>query len=168
MDRGSRQGSFGRVGLVTALVLLVLTALALVVSQRLKRQPLVVDRIEFTGGAVSPDSPKASVFSPNGDCRRDLMTIRFRTTRSDRARVEIVTPKGKPVRTLAEDRFLKRYREHEFTWRGTDGQGRPMPGGPYKVRVTLLGQDRVLVLPGKVRLHRFPPRQPACEDGEQR
>ena len=166
MDRGSRQVSFGRVGLVTALLLLALTALALVGSQRLKRQPLVVDRIEFVGGAVAPDSPKATVFSPNGDCRRDVMTIRFRTTRSDRARVEIVTLKGRPVRTLADDRFLKRYREHEFTWRGRNRQGRPMPGGPYKVRVTLIGQDRVLLLPGKIRLHRFPPLESACEARE--
>ena len=131
-----------------------------------ERQPLVVDRIEFVGGAVAPDSPKATVFSPNGDCRRDVMTIRFRTTRSDRARVEIVTLKGRPVRTLADDRFLKRYREHEFTWRGRNRQGRPMPGGPYKVRVTLIGQDRVLLLPGKIRLHRFPPLESACEARE--
>ncbi len=164
MDRGSRQGAFGRIGLVTALILLALTALALVGSQRLKRQPLVVDRIEFIGGAASPDSPTASVFSPNGDCRRDEMTIRFRTTRSDQATVEIVTPKGALVRTLADDRFLKRYREHAFIWRGTDGEGRPMPGGPYKVRVTLIGQDRILVLPRKVRLHRFPPLESACRE----
>ncbi|MFM8791543.1 MAG: hypothetical protein ACKOFX_03530 [Solirubrobacterales bacterium] len=164
MDRGGRKGLLGRVGLATALVLLVLTGLALGVSQRLKRQPLVIDRIEYFGGAVSPESPTATVFSPNGDCRRDGMTIRFRTTRSDRARVEVITPKGEPVDTLARDKFLKRYRIHLFWWEGTDEAGRPAPKGPYKIKVTMLGEGRVLYLPGKIRLHRFPPRQSVCGD----
>lgn len=154
----------GRVGLATALILLVLTGFALVASQRLKREPLVLDRIEYVGGAVSPDAPNADVFSPNGDCRRDGMSIRFRTTRSDRALVEVTTPDGEVVKTLARDRFLKRYRVHLFYWEGRDEAGRPLPGGPYKLRVTMLDQGRVLYLPGKIRLRQFPPKQSACGD----
>jgi len=164
VDRGERHGLPGRVGLVTALVLLVLTGLALFVSQRLKRQPLVVDRVEFVATGVPPDSDSANVFSPNGDCRRDGMRITFRTTRSDRARVEVVTPEREVVRTLARDRFLKRYRIHRFLFDGNDDAGVPLPQGRYRLRVTMLDQDRTLDLPRKIRLRRFEPRESACGD----
>jgi hypothetical protein len=133
-------------GLVFAL--LVLATLAVFAwSQRLKRDPLVLDRVTF-------GTPVSRSFTPNSDCRFDRIRIRFRTTVSDRATVQIVKPGGRLVVTLARDEFLKRYKFHTFYWDGRSRRGGMAPPGRYKLRVKLLGQDRVLVPPGVIRLHR--------------
>jgi hypothetical protein len=137
-------------------LLVVATVAAFAYSQRLKRDPLVLDRVTF--GTVAARS-----FTPNGDCRLDRTRIRFRVTRSDRATVQVVKPGGKLIITLARDRPLKRYRFFTFYWNGRsrlDGIAEP---GRYKLRVKLLEQDRVLVPPGVMRLHRAPDRPaPDC------
>ncbi|MEX0621286.1 MAG: hypothetical protein WD181_06860 [Solirubrobacterales bacterium] len=143
-------------------MLLVLTIGAFGLSQRLKREPLVVDRVSFRAVGVGENDPKRSVFSPNGDCRRDLMVIRFRTTRSDRADVEIIGPGDTPVRLLAEDRFFKRYREHRLIWDGRKDNGNVPRTNTFRVRVTMKNQDRVLYLPDRVRLHSFPAEDSNC------
>ncbi|MGE5282103.1 MAG: hypothetical protein ACM3N0_07255 [Chloroflexota bacterium] len=149
--------------LVFALLVLA-TLAAFAWSQRVKRDPLVVDRVSF----VSPlrgrskhhrETDRKWVFTPNGDCHHDLIRIRFRTTQSDRGTVQIVKPGGKRILTLARDVYLKRYTFHTYWWAGNernDGIARP---GRYKLRIKLLGQDRVLVPPGVIRLHRAPRRQ---------
>ena len=60
------------------------------------------------------------------------------------------------VVTLARDRFLKRYHFFTFYWNGRSRNGGIAPPGRYKLRVKLLGQDRVLVPAGAMRLHRAP------------
>lgn len=147
--------------LVFALLVLA-TLAAFAWSQRLKRDPLVLDRVTFVAAPVS--KPPVRAFTPNADCRFDLMRIRFRTTKSDQGTVQIVKPGGKLVRTLARDEFLKRYKFHTYLWDGrkrNDGVAAP---GRYKLRVKLLGQDRVLVPPGVIRLHRAErrPRRVGC------
>jgi hypothetical protein len=154
----SRFGQFGRIGSVVITALFLLTVAAFIYSQRLKREPLVIDRVEFVALGAKAGGVKATVFSPNGDCRRDRMGIYFRTTKTDRADVEIVGRRGGTVRTLASDRFFKRYREHSLLWDGRNELGRVPPSGPYRVRVTMNELGRVLGLPGKIRLHRFPGR----------
>ncbi len=126
-------------------------------SQRLKRDPLVLDRVTF--GTLASRG-----FTPNRDCRFDRIRIRFRVTRSDRANVQVVKPGGKLVVTLARDTYLKRYRFFTFYWDGRTRSDGPAPPGRYKLRVKLLGQDRVLVPSGVMRLHRAS-RNPApgCE-----
>jgi hypothetical protein len=139
-----QQVSFGAV--VFALLVLV-TVAAFAWSQRLKRDPLVIDRVTF-------GTPESRAFTPNRDCRFDRIRIRFRVTQTDDAIVQIVKPGGKLVVTLARDRFLKRYHFFTFYWDGRsreEGGARP---GRYKLRVKLLNQDRVLVPPGAIRLHR--------------
>jgi hypothetical protein len=71
-----------------------------------------------------------------------------------------VSPKlgGRVVVTLARDRFLKRYHYFSFYWDGRQRGGGIAAGGRYKLRVKLLGQERNLVPPGVIRLHRVPPR----------
>lgn len=133
-------------GLVFALLVLA-TLAAFAWSQRLKRDPLVLDRVTF-------GTPVSRAFTPNGDCRFDQIRIRFRTTQSDRGTVQVVKPGGKLVVTLARDKFLKRYKFHTYYWDGrvrNDGTASP---GRYKLRVKLLGEDRVLVPPGAMKLHR--------------
>ncbi|HEX2097276.1 MAG TPA: hypothetical protein VHF50_07910 [Solirubrobacterales bacterium] len=141
-------------GAVVFALLVIATLAAFAWSQRLKRDPLVLDRVSFL--AVPQDKeqrPRVRAFTPNGDCRFDRMRIRFRVTQSDRAHVQVVKPGGKLVVTLARDRYLKRYRFFTFYWDGRsreEGRARP---GRYKLRVKMLGEDRVLVPGGAMRLH---------------
>jgi hypothetical protein len=131
-------------------LLVVATVAAFAWSQRLKRDPLVLDRVTF-------GTPVSRSFTPNRDCRFDRIRVRFRVTRSDRANVQVVKPGGGLVITLARDTYLKRYTFFTFYWDGrmrTDGIA---PPGRYKLRVRLLGQDRVLVPGGVMRLHRATP-----------
>jgi hypothetical protein len=132
--------------LVFALLVLA-TLAAFAWSQRLKRDPLVLDRVTF-------GTPASRAFTPNADCRFDRIRIRFRTTVSDQGTVQVVKPGGKLVLTLARDRFLKRYKFHTFYWDGRERNDGIAPPGRYKLRVKLLGQDRVLVPPGAMKLHR--------------
>jgi hypothetical protein len=128
-------------------LLVVATIAAFAWSQRLKRDPLVLDRVTF-------GTPASRAFTPNRDCRFDRIRIRFRVTRSDRADVQVVKPGGGLVVTLSRGVYLKRYRFFTFYWDGrsrNDGIAAP---GRYKLRVKLLGQDRVLVPGGVMRLHR--------------
>lgn len=130
-------------------LLVVATVAAFAWSQRLKRDPLVLDRVTF-GTAVSRS------FTPNGDCRFDRMRIRFRTTISDTGDVQVVKPGGKLIVTLARDTYLKRYSFHTFYWDGRTRNDGIAPPGRYKLRVKLLGQERTLVPGGVMRLHRAP------------
>jgi hypothetical protein len=144
-------------GLVFALLVLA-TLAAFAWSQRLKRDPLVLDRATFVAvPRLHPHAPPVRGFTPNDDCRYDLMRIRFRTTQSDRGTVQVVKPGGRLVVTLARDTYLKRYHFHTYYWDGrTRNDGIALPGR-YKLRVKLLGQDRVLVPPGTIKLHHAKP-----------
>jgi hypothetical protein len=133
-------------GLVFAL-LVVATIAAFAWSQRLKRDPLVLDHVTF-------GKPASRGFTPNRDCRFDRERIRFRVTRSDHANVQVVRPGGKLVITLARDRYLRRYHYFTFYWDGRSRNDGIAPPGRYKLRVKLLGQGRTLVPPGAIRLHR--------------
>lgn len=143
-------------GLVFALLVLA-TLAAFAWSQRVKRDPLVLDRVTLVSPKHLASSgsrpPVRRAFTPNGDCRFDLDRIRFRVTQSDHATVQIVKPGGKLIITLARDEFLKRYHFFTYYWDGHTRNGGIAPPGRYKLRVKLLGQDRVLVPPGTIRLH---------------
>ena len=150
-------------------LLVVATVAAFAYAQRVKRDPLVLDRVSFVGFPIlHPEHPVPS-FTPNGDCRYDRIRIRFRTTRSDDATVQVVKPGGRVVITLARDRFLKRYHFHTFYWDGRSRDDGIAPAGRYKLRVKLLGQERTLVPPGAIPLHHAP-REPtrACEPAARR
>ena len=143
-------------GLVFALLVLA-TLAAFAWSQRVKRDPLVLDRVTFAAvPRLHPKAPPVHSFTPNADCRHDRIRIRFRTTQSDRDTVQVVKPGGGLVLTLARGAYLKRYHFHTYYWDGrtrNDGVASP---GRYKLRVKLLGQERVLVPPGLMKLHRAP------------
>ncbi|HEV7771295.1 MAG TPA: hypothetical protein VGO66_11645 [Solirubrobacterales bacterium] len=130
------------------------TVAAFAWSQRLKRDPLVLDRVSYVAAPVlNPKAPVRS-FTPNGDCVYDWVRIRFRVTQSDDATVQVIKPGGRVVLTLARDRFLKRYHFFTFYWDGRSRGDGIAPPGRYKLRVKLLGQERSLVPPGVIRLHR--------------
>lgn len=136
-----------RAAAVVFAVLVLATVAAFGWAQRLKRDPLVLDRVTF-------GTPASRGFTPNGDCRFDSGRIRFRVTQSDDATVQVVKPGGRVVVTLARDEFLKRYRFFTYYWDGRQRGGGIAKPGRYKLRVKLLGQDRVLVAPGGIKLHR--------------
>lgn len=144
--------------LVVALLAIV-TVGAFAYAQRLKREPLLLDKVTFgtkkTRGALTP----------NGDCVNDRGRIRFRITRSDRADVEITDPDGRLVRTLASDRFLKRYRFFVFHWNGRTDDGTLADPGRYKLRLVLLEQDRTITPGGKLRVHRASRDRAGCRGG---
>jgi hypothetical protein len=132
--------------LVFALLVLA-TLAAFAWAQRLKRDPLVLDRVKI-------GKPVSRGFTPNGDCRFDSVRIRFRVTQSDDATVQVIKPGGRVVVTLARDEFLKRYHFFTYYWDGRQRGGGIAHPGRYKLRVKLLGQDRTLVAPGVIGLHR--------------
>jgi hypothetical protein len=138
--------------LVFALLVLA-TVAAFGWAQRVKRDPLVLDKVTFVGAPVlHPGNPVHS-FTPNGDCRYDQIRIRFRVTRSDHATVQVIRPGGRVVITLARDRYLKRYHFFTFYWDGRQRGGGIARPGRYKLRVKLLDEGRTLVTPGVIKLH---------------
>jgi hypothetical protein len=142
-------------------LLVVATIAAFAWSQRLKRDPLVLDRVSFRPVPYTDrDEAPVRAFTPNGDCRFDRVRIRFRMTRSDQGNVQVVKPGGKLIVTLARDTYLKRYRFFTFYWDGRMRNDGTAPPGRYKLRVKMLGEDRTLVPGGVMRLHRAP-REPA-------
>jgi hypothetical protein len=144
----------------TAAVVFALLVLATVAafawSQRLKRDPLVLDRVSFRAVPYAKDTSPVRSFTPNGDCRFDRIRIRFRVTVSDRGNVQIVKPGGKLIVTLARDAYLKRYHFFTYHWEGRTRNDGIAPPGRYKLRVKLLGEGRTLVPGAVMRLHRAP------------
>jgi len=140
-------------------LLVLATLAAFAYAQRVKRDPLVLDRVSFAGAPRHKGQPVVHAFTPNRDCRLDLMRIRFRTTVSGDGVVQVIKPGGRVVYTLARDEFLKRYTFHTYYWDGRRRGGGAANPGRYKLRVKFDG--RTLVTPGVIRLH------PAPKDGKQ-
>jgi len=134
-------------------LLVLATAAAFAWSQRLKRDPLVLDRVSFRAVPYPKGSAPVRAFTPRGDCRFDRMRIRFRTTVTDRGDVQVVKPGGRVVVTLARDAYLKRYTFHTFYWDGRARNDGVAPPGRYKLRVRLHGEERTLVPGGAMKLH---------------
>ncbi|MBA3865707.1 MAG: hypothetical protein H0X42_05075 [Solirubrobacterales bacterium] len=158
------EGLSPRVPAAIVFALLVLaTVAAFAWAQRVKRDPLVLDKVSYVAVPILHPQHPIHPFTPNGDCRDDRLRIRFRTTRSDRGTVQVVVPSGRVVITLARHTFLKRYHFHTFVWDGRQRGGGIAAPGRYKLRVELLGQERVLVPPGSIHLHPSSPAAPgAC------
>jgi len=152
--RPNDEGAVSPRAAAIAFALLVLATVAgFAYAQRVKRDPLVLDRVSFTGFPVlNPDDPVRN-FTPNGDCRFDEIKIRFRVTQSNVGTVQVIKPGGRVVITLDRDRFLKRYTFFNYYWDGRQRGGGTAPPGRYKLRVKL-GSNRTLVTPGVIRLHR--------------
>jgi hypothetical protein len=143
-----------RAAAVVFALLVFATVAAFAYSQRVKRDPLVLDRVTFVGAPRHKGEPVVHAFTPNGDCRFDLMRIRFRTTISGQGTVQVIKPGGRVVFTLDRDKFLKRYTFHTYYWDGRQRGGGTAHPGRYKLRVKFAG--RTLVTPGVIRLHPAP------------
>lgn len=143
-----------RAAAIVFALLVLATLAAFAYAQRVKRDPLVLDRVSFVGAPQAKGTERVHSFTPNDDCRHDLMRIRFRVTRSAEATVQVIKPGGRVVYTLARDEFLKRYTFHTYYWDGRQRGGGTAHPGRYKLRVRFDG--RTLVTPGVIRLHRAP------------
>ncbi len=126
-------------------LLVVATAAAFAYAQRVKRDPLLVDRVGIGG-------KKSNAFMP--PCGR--IKLKFRTTTSNDATVEVIRPGGEVVAVLARGTFLKRYSYHTFFWDGKDEDGVVQPPDRYKLRVILEDEGRSLTAPGTIRLEKAP------------
>jgi hypothetical protein len=126
-------------------LLVVATVAAFAYAQRVKRDPLLVDRVEI-------GTKKSNVFTPKGQCDRRIK-LKFRTTTSNDGTVEVIRPGGEIVSVLAKKDFLKRYTIHTYFWNGKNDDGVIQPAGRYRMRVLLEDEGRELTLPGTIRLH---------------
>jgi hypothetical protein len=141
------------VAAVVFALLVVATLAAFAYAQRVKRDPLLVDRVEI-------GTAKSNAFTPQGQCHRRIK-LKFRTTTTnDHGTVEVIRPGGEIVLVLAKKKFLKRYTLHTFYWYGINEHGVVQPAGRYKLRVMLEDEGRSLTAPGTIRLER--PQRGAC------
>jgi hypothetical protein len=126
-------------------LLVAATVAAFAYAQRVKRDPLVVDRVGI-------GTKKSNSFTP--PCGR--IKLKFRTTTSNDGTVEVIRPGGEIVAKLARHTFLKRYSYHTFFWDGKNEDGVVQPPGRYKLRVILEDEGRSLTAPGTIRLRKVP------------
>ena len=139
------------------------TVAAFAYAQRLKREPLILDKVTF-----NPVVRGETVVTPNGDGRGEFARVRFRLTHTDRGVVQIIDRDDRPVRAftvkiisekgrvtakLPPGSELPAFKDFAFRWNGRMGGGRPAPTGPYRLRVRLLDEDRTLVPGGRIRVH---------------
>lgn len=131
--------------------LIVATVAAFFVAQRLKNQPAVIQMSREFGGFTR-------VFSPNGDGRRDVFTVRFMLKRSTPVTVEIVDADGRRVATLAENQPTEKYRRITLKWDGRDEDGNLLRHGRYRVKFVLPDEGRSVVWASSFLLDRNKPK----------
>lgn len=120
---------------------------AFFVSQRLKQSPRVVRALTIT-----------SLFSPNGDNRRERASIRLELDRSDDVTVRIIDENGDAVRTLVDDRRFPARQPIQLYWNGRADDNAVVPDGTYRVRVTLRDAGRSAVFAREITVDTTPPR----------
>ena len=130
-------------------VLVVCAFAAFFVAQQLKSSPSVVQAFKV----------KYPVVSPNGDGRLDRQRVTFRLKRADTVDVAIVDDQGDEVRELASGRRLEAYRQllPSLVLGRARRRRAPVPDGVYRVRVTLRGEGRSVIVPKAFRVDRTPP-----------
>jgi len=122
---------------------------AFFVAQQLKSSPSVVQSFKV----------KYPVVSPNGDGRLDRQRVTFRLKRADTVDIAVVNDQGDVVRELASGKHLEAYRQllPSLAWDGLDAAGRPAPDGLYRIRITLRGEGRSVIVPRAFRVDRTAP-----------
>lgn len=109
---------------------------AFILTQRLKHTPTAVQRFQLT-----------PFFSPTSTGHIKEERISFKLDRADRVTVAIMKTDGDAVATLARARAVPRYKQLKLRWNGRTAGGGPAPAGEYRVRVTLLKQQRTVYSP---------------------
>lgn len=126
--------------------LVIATFGAFFVAQRLKHQPPAIQSIQ-----IETFGRSGLIFSPNGDGRRESVRIGFKVTAADHVTVTVLDAEGDPVRTLLSDHPVAAYhRLSDLRWDGRDDEGRLVPDGRYRIRITLRDQGRAFVVPRSI------------------
>lgn len=118
--------------------LLVATAAAFAITERLKLQPSPISGTEV-GDFVSPAT-------------RDPVEIKFRVRRPDSVTLAIIDEDGNVVREIAADDRLQPGARTTYRWDGRDDAGAPVPEDVYKPRVRLREARKTIVLPNEIRV----------------
>ena len=148
-EQAGRESKRGRIhtwlALATVTGLLVATAAAFVITERLKLTP-------------SPilDTLVSKTFSPVCGCDTRSATVTFRLRRGGRVGVEVINASDALVRRLAQRTFSAGF--VFFRWFGRNQAGTISPDGNYKIRVRLFSQHRTIVFPNVIRLDTVAPK----------
>jgi hypothetical protein len=130
---------------VTLVALLVATAAAFAITERLK----------LTKSALMPGTKVSKAFSPSCGCARSKGNVRIVLRRADTITVTVVDARGGEVMTLAHGRYPRG--EAKFRWDGDTAAGDRAPDGAYRVKVHLDRQHQTIVLPNQMELDTKPP-----------
>jgi hypothetical protein len=128
---------------ILALVLLVATATAFAVTQRLKLEPSPISQTRVD-----------KAFSPVCRCPTSLAHIDFTLRRADRLRVAISID-GREL-TIANREFPKG--AVHLQWDGRDGSGAVVPDGIYHAVIHLRRAQRMIDLPNPIHVDTVKPR----------
>jgi hypothetical protein len=127
--------------------LLVATAAAFAITERLKLVRSPITRTHLDRG----------LFSPVCGCATSGVQIEFRLRKPDRITLTVVDGSGAVVRTLIPRRRFPAG-PVAVRWDGRDESGGVVPEGTYKPRVHLADQRRTIELPNPMRVDTTPPR----------
>src|SRR3954471_1114058 len=116
---------------VTFLVLVGASFSAFFVAQRLKSTPPFIEVRAIT-----------LFFSPNGDGKKDVNRISLRLRVSDDATIDVVNLDGDRVKRLADSTPMLAHRPLRLVWDGKGDDGRRVPDGQYRLRVSLRKENR--------------------------
>jgi flagellar hook capping protein FlgD len=123
--------------------LLVATAAAFAITERLKLTKSPITGTKVVRGYVSPRAHTTAA-----------VNVRFR--RKDITTVTIEDSHGREVDTLAYRVAVPRGRR-TFTWNGRTDDGRPAADGTYRMQIHLASQHRTILLPNPLVLDTKPP-----------
>src|SRR6266550_7991944 len=127
---------------ILALLLIVATATAFAVTQRLKLEPSPISQARVS-----------DVFSPVCRCATKAANIEFSLRRADRLRISIRTGSGEV--TVAEGSFAPG--DVRVHWDGRDASGELVPDGVYYPLVELQRAGRTIDLPNPIRVDTIRP-----------
>ncbi|MFL5935639.1 MAG: hypothetical protein ACJ76U_02255 [Gaiellaceae bacterium] len=128
---------------VVVLVLLAITAVAFVETERLKLKPSPVTKVSVT-----------KAFSPTCECDNQTAVIAFRLRKPGRLTVSIVDAERHPVQTLVGPVATKKG-PVVATWDGQSGEGGSAPDGSYRARIQL--GYRTIDMPNRIHIDTTPP-----------
>jgi hypothetical protein len=127
---------------VLALLLIVATATAFAVTQRLKLEPSPISQTRVS-----------DVFSPVCRCASRAASIEFSLRRADDVRIAVRTGSGEV--TVAEGSFAQG--DVHVRWDGRDASGELVPDGTYHPFVELKRAGRTIDLPNPIRVDTIRP-----------
>jgi hypothetical protein len=126
--------------------LVLATSAAFLVAQRLKRSTPIVERVYYY-----------RYISPTCGCKRAHDRISFTLRDTGRITATLVNSAGDDVRTLVDDRRVRKG-AHSYVWNGRTDEGTIAPDGRYRLRVTLRNQARSVTATRVLIVDTKPPR----------